>query len=138
MKLVAEQGELSLRRDPVRVAVPIEMVRAKKNQGAAFSLACEASGLDDKEIYISLDIDGGTFSRLRSGKNTLSNDQIVRFCEIVGNTIYPEWIAYQLGCTMVVIKTEAERRADAAEERALKAEEKAHLLTEILAGRIAA
>lgn len=41
-------------------------------------------------------------------------------------------------CTLVVIQTEAERRAEEAERRAAKAEEKARLLQEILQGRVAA
>jgi len=41
-------------------------------------------------------------------------------------------------CTLVVIQTEAERRAEEAERRAAKAEERARLLQEILQGRVAA
>lgn len=82
-------------------------------------------------------IDAGTFSRLKSGLNTLDADRIAEFCGVVGNNIYPEWQAYQLGCTLVMIQSEDERRAEEAEARAVKAEEKARLLTEILSGRAA-
>ena len=69
-----------------------------------------------------LGIDPGYFSNIKKGKATLQADLLKEFCTIVGNKIYPEWMAYQLGCTLVMIKSEAERRADAAEERARKAE----------------
>jgi hypothetical protein len=113
MSLV-DQGELTLTRRADSNAVPIEMIRVKKTSGAAFTLACDSSGLDDKEIHMSLNIDAGTFSRIKKGTNTLNADQITSFCRIVGNTIYPEWLAFQVGCTLVMIQSESERlRAEA-------------------------
>ncbi|MBR0568382.1 hypothetical protein J5J83_19850 [Azoarcus sp. L1K30] len=128
------QGELALSRTASRVAVPAEMIQAKKSAGAAFSLACDASGLDDKEIYIPLGLDPATFSRIKSGKNTLSGDSIGDFCRVVGNTVYPQWIAYQVGCGLVVLKTEAERRAEAAEIRAAEAEKKLAWALDVIKG----
>jgi hypothetical protein len=129
------QIELLLSRTPERAAVPIEMVRAQKSSGAAFTLACSVSGLEDKEIYLSLDIDAGYFSNIKKGKATLQADLLAKFCDAVGNTIYPEWLAYQVGCTLVVIKTEAERRAEAAEARALAAEAENKLMRQLLQGK---
>jgi hypothetical protein len=111
------------------------MVRAQKSSGAAFTLACSVSGLEDKEIYLSLDIDAGYFSNIKKGKATLQADLLAKFCDAVGNTIYPEWLAYQVGCTLVVIKTEAERRAEAAEARALAAEAENKLMRQLLQGK---
>lgn len=124
MRSVAEQRELSLIRKASQVEVPIEMIQGRKNQGAAFTLACDASGREDKELCFDLGIDAGTFSRMKDGKNTLSNDRMHDFCEAVGNTILPQWIAYQVGCGLVMLKTEAERRAEEAEARADEAERK--------------
>lgn len=131
------QSELSLAREPSRVAVPIELVRSKRTAAAAFTLACDTSGLEDKEIYLSVSIDAGYFSNIKKGKATLQADLTARFCDVVGNTIYPEWIAHQVHCTLVLIKSEAERRADAAETRALEAERKLAFATELLIGRAA-
>lgn len=133
-----EQGELSLARAPNQITVPIEMIRAKKSSGAAFTLACDSSGLEDKEIYLALGIDAGYFSNIKKGKATLQGDLTAAFCTVVGNTIYPEWMAYQVGCTLVQIKTEAERRAEAAEARAAEAELKVRVLMETFAARGAA
>jgi len=132
-----EQQELALSRQPQSMLVPMEMIRAKKNAGAAFTLACDASGLDDKEIYLNslLGIDPGTFSRIKKGSNSLDPDKLADFCRVVGNTIYAEWLAYQVGCTLVLIKTEAEKRAEEAEARARKAEEQVKLLKELLGGK---
>lgn len=129
------QPELKLVRAAESVAVPIEMIRAKKTAGAAFTLACDASGLDDKEIYLALEIDAGYFSRMKKGTATLDPDILLEFCRVVGNTIYPEWIAYQVGCGLVMLKSEAERIAEAAVARAEKAEEQVAMLKGLLVGR---
>jgi hypothetical protein len=133
-----EQPELALARKPQQVVVPIELIRAKKSSGAAFTLACDSSGLEDKEIYLALSIDAGYFSNIKKSKATLQADLTEKFCETVGNRIYPEWIAYQVGCTLVEIKSEAERRAELAERRADQAEMKCRVLMEAIGGRIPA
>ncbi len=132
---VVEQRELALVREASQVAVPIEMIRAKKTAAAAFTLACDASGLEDKEIYLALEIDAGYFSNIKKGKATLQADLIPSFCSLVGNLIYVEWTAYQVGCALVMIKTEAERRAEAAEERARTAEQKLKWALEVINGK---
>lgn len=138
MNAVADaQEELALSRSPQNIEVPIEMVRARKNKGAAFTLACDASGLDDKEIYLPLAMDKALFSRIKSGSANLDDDLIAKFCGLVGNRIYPEWLAYQVGCTLVMVKTEAERRAEEAEKRATAAEAENRLMRQLLAGRAA-
>lgn len=111
-----------------------DVLRSRKSAGAAFTLACDVSGLDDKAIYMELGIDPATFSRIKGGKNTLPADQIARFCEIVDNAIYPEWIAYQLGFGLVMLQSEAERRAEEAERRASEAEQKVGWLMDLLKG----
>lgn len=68
------------------------------------------------------------------GKNTLSSDRMAEFCHVVGNTILPQWIAYQVGYGLVMLKTEAERRADDAEHRAKEAEKKLAWALELLKG----
>jgi len=133
-----EQPELALTRAPQNLAIPIEIVRAKKTAAAAFTLACDASGLDDKEIYLTLGIDAGYFSNIKKGKATLQADLTQKFCDVVGNRIYVEWLAYQVGCTLVMVKTEAERRAELAEKRAQEAELKVRVLMEALNGKVAA
>ncbi|MDN8617834.1 transcriptional regulator [Variovorax ginsengisoli] len=124
------QRELDLFRQPEPNDVPLEIVRKKPTAGAAFTLACDSSGLDDQSIYSFVGIDAGTFSRIKKGLATLQADLVAKFCYAVNNRIYPEWCAFQLGCTLVEIKTEAERRAEAAEKRAAEAELKVRVLME--------
>jgi plasmid maintenance system antidote protein VapI len=138
MTSIEDQHELALARAPQRASVPLDMIRAQKTAAAAFTLACSVSGLEDKEIYLALGIDAGYFSNIKKGKATLQADLVSQFCELVGNTVYPEWAAFQVGCTLVMIKTEAERRAELAEQRAQAAEAENRLMRQLLAGRVAA
>ena len=131
-----DQPELALTRTAQSVAVPMEMICGKKTCGSAFSLACDASGLDDKEIYMALGIDAGYFSNIKKSKATLQADLVREFCKVVGNTIYLEWLAYQVGCRLVMIQSEAERRAEHAEARAKDAEEKLKFLTQVMQGKV--
>ena len=129
--------ELALARSPHQATIPIELVRLQQTSGGAFSLACQASGLEDKEIYLQVGIDAGTFSRIKKGDATLQADKHAAFCKAIGNTIYAEWLAYQVGCTLVMIKSEAERRADEQEKRAKDAEAQVVMLKALLIGRAA-
>lgn len=133
------QRELHLARQPVSVHIPSEMVHSKRTAAGAFSLACDASGLEDKEIYGDprLLIDAGYFSRMKKGHATLDADKLEAFCQVVGNKVYPEWMAYQVGCGLVQLKTDAERRAEKAEHRAEEAEKKLAWALEVLQGRTA-
>lgn len=119
------------------VEVPFELIAKKKTAGAAFTLACDASGLDDKEIYMAFspNIDAGNFSRIKKGEATLNADRVREFCEIVQNTIYPEWIAYQVGCKLVMIQSEAERQRDEARAALEKRDLEIQILREMLQGR---
>lgn len=133
-----EQGELLLARRAEPNEVPIEMIRRQKSAGAAFALACQSSGLEDKEIYGSLGLDAGYFSRIKKGEATLQGDLVRPFCTVVNNRIFPEWLSFQVGCTLVQIQSEAERRAQLAEERANQAEAKYQLLAQVIQGRVPA
>jgi len=135
---VPEQVELTLVRRAAQAEVPIEIVRTQKHSGAAFSLSCQASGLDDKEIYLTLGIDAGYFSRMKKGEATLQGDQLAKFCQTVGNTIYAEWLAFQVGCTLVMIETEAQRQIKIERQAREKAEAENVLLRGLLVGRASA
>lgn len=84
MNAIDRQAELALHRAAQPVQVPVEMIRARRTSGAAFTLACDASGLEDKEICFALaeddkPFDAGTFSRIKKGTNTLPADMVARF-----------------------------------------------------------
>lgn len=115
--------EVVFSRAPLNIQVPIAQIRACRNPGEAFRLACVASGLDDKEIYMPLGIDQGYFSNIKNDKATLKVSKVPEFCRIVGNQIYAEYQASLLGCTLVPINSDLEfRHRIASTERALEEE----------------
>lgn len=132
------QGELALTRCAEPNDVPMEMVRRQKSSGAAFALACQSSGLEDKEIYSGLGIDPGYFSRIKKGEATLQADLVKPFCDLVNNRIYPEWGAYQLGCTLTQLKSEAERQLELMQKALADEKTKVRILTEAINGRVPA
>jgi hypothetical protein len=134
MNQLESQAELTLARKAASVTVPIEMIRAKRTAAAAFTLACDVSGLDDKEIYLQLEIDAGYFSNIKKGKATLQADIVNTFCAIVENTIYVEWLAYQVGCQLVQIESETERLLRQAREQIEMLKHDKRVLTEALRG----
>jgi hypothetical protein len=133
--LVATQRELDLYRQPEPNTAPIEMIRKQETAGAAFTLACSSCGKADQEIYEFCHIDAGTFSKMKKGLATLQAEDLSTFCYAVNNRIWPEWCAFQIGCTLVEIKSEAERQRDAEKERADKAEAENALLRSLLVGK---
>ena len=131
------QAELPLARPAQRCSIPIELVRQQRTAAAAFTLACTVSGLEDKEVYMALNIDAGYFSNIKKGKATLQADLLAPFCRVVGNTIFLEWQAFQVGCTLVMLKSEAERLLDEERARREAMEAENRLMREILQGRAA-
>ena len=129
------QGELPLSRRASDPAVPQTLVTAQRTSAAAISLACSASGLEDKEIYLVLGINAGHWSRIKSGEAYFPLDRIAEFCRIVGNTVLPDWIAYQVGCGLVMLKSEAELRLEAAEKALAEERAKNRLLIDIAQGK---
>jgi len=129
------QHELPLTRAPSQVQVPVEMIRAKKTSGAAFTLACDASTLDDKEIFGPMQMDKAVFSRIKSGSMNLDGDKLALFCATVGNRIYVEWLAYQVGCSLVEIETETQRQLRTAREQLAAKETENALLRQLVQGR---
>ena len=123
---------MKLTKEPNRFEVSIETIRSQQHSGKAFALACDCSGLDGKEIYMELGVDAARFSHMKKANAALPADLVKKFCDIVGNTIYLEWLAYQVGCTLVMIKSEAERRLTLSEQRVKKAEEEIAALKNVI------
>lgn len=138
LKQLEVQRELELFRQPDLNAYPLEIIRKFATSGKAFSAACDSCGLPDKSIYEFCHIDSGTFSKIKSGSATLQAELVKKFCFAVNNRIYPEWCAFQLGCTLVEIKSESERRADTEKLRADTLQIKFNVLLEAMTGKASA
>lgn len=133
-----EQGSLMLapRANKLDV-VPPEYIQKCTRLMQAINLCINLSGIDDKEIALALGIDAGHWSNIRKCKPgvhfpTDSLDDLMTLC---GNEAPLDWQAWKRGKGLVLLKSEAERRAEEA-ERALELErEKNRVLMEAIQGR---
>jgi hypothetical protein len=133
-----EQGALMLSRARPLIEVPMDSVIARKSLLGAINLCIDLSGLENKEVYLPLSIDAGHFSNLRKGEGHFPTDKVNDLMDLCSNEVPLIWLANRRGYGLVVLKTEAERRAEAAEKRATDAEKENALMRQLLAGRATA
>lgn len=132
-----DHPELPLARTADRVDVPLELVVKQPSFAGAIALCVQLSGLEDKEVYLALEIDAGHWSRIMKGDAHFQVNKLNDLMDMCGNEAPLMWLANSRGYGLVILKTEAERRAEAA-ERALEEERsKVRLLTDLLKGKAA-
>lgn len=134
---VENQHQLPLSRRSNRVEVSPDMLGAQKSMLAAINLCVSLSGLDDKEISLALEIQPAQWSRILSGEAHMPPNKLGALMDLCGNEAPLLWLANSRGYGLVLLKSEAERRAEAAEARAQKAEEVAEMLRDLLLRRTA-
>lgn len=101
----------------------------------AINLCIDVSDLEDKEIYLALEIDSGHFSNIRKGKGHFPTNKLDDLMTLCGNEIPLIWLARKRGKGLHMLLTEAERLL--AEERARRAEieRENRILRDVLQGR---
>lgn len=124
LRSVDSQGELPLTRRVVSSPVSADVVRAQPSFRAAIRLAANASGLEEKEIYMPLKIDGGYWTRIMNGDANFPDDKLERFMDLVENEIPLEWLAFRRGKGLYMLESEAERLLRLEREARLKAEDR--------------
>lgn len=130
--------ELALLRNVDRVEVPIELVTKQQTFAAAIALCIQVSGLEEKEVYLTLGIDAGHWTRIMKGEAHFPVNKLNDLMTICGNEAPLTWLANSRGYGLVLLKTEAERRAEDAERRLRETEVKLHFLTQVMQGRATA
>lgn len=133
-----EQGRLMLTSAKPMLDVPLDSIMARKTLLGAINLCIDLSGLEDKECYLPLGIDAGHFSNLRKGKGHFPPDKVNDLMDLCRNEVPLIWLAHVRGYGLVVLKSEAERRAEAAEKRATEAEKKLAYAESLITGRTVA
>lgn len=132
---LVDQPGLPLTRKVDKFAIPLEMVVKQRSLSQAIALCVQMSGLDDKEVYMSLEIDAGHWTRIMKGDAHFPVNKLCDLMDMCGNESPLMWLANFRGYGLVVLQTESERRAEAA-EIALRAErEKTKMLTALLQGK---
>ena len=91
-----EQQELALVRE-VNVEIALETIMRQKSLLSAVSLCISASGLQDKEVYLSLEIDAGHWSRIMKGDAHFPLNKLGELMNLCGNEAPLIWLARSKG-----------------------------------------
>lgn len=126
--------ELPLARKAERVEIPIELVVKQPTLSAAIALCVQVAGLEEKEVYLPLGIDAGHWTRITKGEAHFPVNKLNGLMDLCGNEAPLIWLANSRGYGLVVLKTESERRAEAAERALAEERAKVELLTSLLKG----
>lgn len=132
-----DQPELALARKADLMDVPLELVLKQSTLSGAVALCVQLSGLDDKEIYLSLGIDAGHWTRIMKGDAHFPLNKLNDLCTMCGNESPLIWWANSRGYGLVMLKSEAERRAEESAAALEKEREKNKLLMQLLQGKAA-
>lgn len=117
--------------------VPLDLITKRHDMLGAINLMFDISGLDDKEIYITLGIDAGHFSNIRKGKSSchFPTNKLNAAMDLCGNEIPLVWLAHSRGKGLHMLETESERQLKAERETNEKLEAENKLLRELVQGR---
>ena len=132
-----DQRELPLSRKAHAVSVPLDLVVKQPSLSGAIALCVQVSGLEEKEVYLSLEIDAGHWTRIMKGDAHFPVNKLNPLMDLCQNEAPLLWLTHSRGYGIVMLKSEAERHAELAEHRADEAEKKLEWAMEIM-GRKAA
>ena len=102
------------------VDVPIEFVKACKDELAALNLCMNLSNLSDETIREALVIDKGHFSRLRKGRGNFPTSKRLELMTLCGNRAPAQYEAVMLNCDLVDKTKDDQIRALLAQVDALR------------------
>ena len=127
--------ELALARKSCQAEVPAGLIERCPCMTKAIALCVQLSGLDDKEVYLALEIDAGHWSRIMKGDAHFPPNKLNDLMDLCGNKAPLMWLALSRGKGLVLLKTEAEKRAEKAERDLADERTKTAMLMELLSGR---
>lgn len=135
MTTIVGQPELPLARRPAVTDVPIEIVMRCRDLLGAINLCIEVSGLDDKEVSITLDIDAAQWSRIRKGDAHFPPRKLPALMDLCGNEVPLIWLARHRGYALVQIESATQRLLRESEERAAMLADRLAYVESLLKGR---
>lgn len=130
-----DHPELALVRHANVMEAPIDLVARKQTLLAAIVLCMQLSGLDDKEVYLTMGIDAGHWSRIMKGDAHFPVDKIDGLMTLCGNEAPLQWLALRRGYQLVMLKSAAERRIDELERALVKETERRQWAEDLVVGR---
>jgi hypothetical protein len=133
-----EQPQLALCRKVDPTDIPLELVIKQPTMAGAIALCVQVSGLEEKEVYLALGIDAGHWTRIMKGDAHFPINKLNDLMNLCGNESPLIWLTHSRGYGLVMLKSEAERRAEALEKQLAEERLKNRVLVEALHGKVAA
>jgi hypothetical protein len=129
-ELSTPQGVLPLVSRVIPTDVSLDTIMKRRDLLSAINLMFDASGLDDKEIYLALDIDPGHFSNIRKGKPSahFPINKLNAAMDLCQSEIPLIWQAHSRGKGLHLLESEAERQLRQERMARMKAEERLEYL----------
>lgn len=137
LSAVADQQELRLVRKADAVSVPLSLIIKQPNLAGAIALCVQLSGLEEKEVYMSLEIDAGHWTRIMKGDAHFPVNKLNDLCDLCGNESPLQWWANSRGYALMQIETETQRLLRAEQNKRVEAEKENELLRKLLMGKAA-
>lgn len=133
------QLDLPMRGTPV--SVDMADVARQQSWSAVVAYCASKSGLQDKVIAADVGVQDAVWSRVKTGQNSLSGEQLVQLMERCGNAAPLYWLLLQMGmdpASLRPLESESERRVRELTEQLDAERTRSRILTEALHGRVAA
>lgn len=127
--------ELPLVRKVEKSDVPLPLVVRQSSLAQAIALCVQVSGLEDKEVYLSLGIDAGHWTRIMKGDAHFPVNKLGDLMDLCGNEAPLVWLSNSRGYGLVLLKTEAERRIEELESQLAHERERRQWAEDMATGR---
>ena len=131
----SEHPELALLRKPRHIDVSADLIERQASLLGAINLCIQLSGLDDKELYMTLGIDAGHWSRIMKGDAHFPVNKLDELMTLCGNESPLRWMAHKRGYGLHLLKTEAERRIEELESQLARETERRAWAEEMITRR---
>jgi len=127
--------ELPLSRKAEPVDVPMALVIKQASLAGAIALCVQVSGLDEKEVYLSLGIDAGHWTRIMKGDAHFPVNKLNDLCDLCCNEVPLIWWANSRGYGLKPLEDEMHRRLRIEKEERERLSNENALLRNLLVGR---
>ena len=117
--------------DPVDFSV----IKLQHSFWEACQLAMRVSGLNAKQVYMTLKIDKGHWSRIEAGEAHFPHNKLEAFLDLLGNDIPLRWLAWRRGLGLHMLESEQQRRLREKDDEIVELKKRLEWTVQVAQGR---
>lgn len=126
-----EQGDLPLRGE--MQAIDVDLVCRQPTLSAAIRLCISLAGFEsEKQVYMTLGIDKGQWSRIQKGDAHFPQDKLISLMDICGNEAPLIWLSRKRGYELKPLKSSLEKKVEDLERQLAERDLKQAAMIEVL------